>query len=69
MKEVKTVSVDLDIGDLMSLIEYCHKMADSIPKEVYDRPTAAGTTFRDTVKKYRNKAYKFSEILNETWPK
>ncbi len=69
MRTTTTVSVELDIGDLMGLIEHCHKMADSIPEERYDLPTMAGTTFRDTVKMYKDKAANFYEILNEVWPK
>lgn len=69
MREKKTVSVELDIGELMGLIEYCNKMSRSIPPELYDNPTLHGSTFGETAKKYKDRATELYELLNAAWPK
>lgn len=65
----KTVNVELHIDELMELVGYCNKMADSIPEEMYDQPTMSGTTFGDTVKKYRDRSDELYTLLNRAWPK
>lgn len=65
----KTVSVDLHIDELMELVSYCNKMADSIPEEIYDNPTMAGTTFGDTARKFRERSDELYTLLNRVWPK
>lgn len=69
MKSKATVSVELNIGELMSLIEFNNKLADSIPESQYNDPTMAGTTFGDTARKCRKRAEELYYILNETWEK
>jgi hypothetical protein len=63
------VSVELDIGEMFSLIEYHYKIAESIPKELYPTMTAAGHTFEVTANKHIRRQRELSGILNETWPK
>lgn len=69
MRAKKTVNVELDIGELTGLIDYCTKMADSIPKHLYDTPTRSGGTFGEAVKSYRDRADELYELLDRIWPK
>lgn len=62
-------NVDLNIEELMQLIDFCYERANSIPKNRYNDPTAAGTTFGDTAKKYRDRGNELHRLLNTVWPK
>jgi hypothetical protein len=68
MRTKTTTTVELDIGELMALIEYNKKMADSIHPDSYDDMSMAGHTFGETVVRYRKRATELFGILSEVWP-
>jgi hypothetical protein len=69
MRNKTTAAVEVHIDELMELVSYCNKMANSIPEDMYNDPTMAGTTFGQTVQEYRNRAEYFYNILSRVWPK
>ena len=69
MRVNKKVNIDVSIGELMGLIDFNNKMAESIPPSNYDLMSRDGITFGESVSKYKKRAEDLYEILNEVWPK
>ena len=66
---MEKVSVDLDIGELMGLIDYHWEIFNGIPKERYSQMTMAGHTLEVTAMKHKRRATELRNLLDETWPK
>lgn len=69
MGERETIQIEVGVGELMALINYCNQVADGIPKDIYDVYSLKGVTFGQTVQKYKQRADELYEILSEKWPK
>lgn len=69
MSSPKTVTVELGIGELMSLIHYNRDIVDHIPAERYHQMTMAGHTLGVTAQKHKDRLRELEDLLHNTWPK
>lgn len=69
MTDPHKVSVELDIGELMGLIDYHWSIFRSLPKERYSQMTMAGHTLEVTAMKHKERAQELRNLLDEKWPK
>ena len=59
----------LTIDEVNALIDYHQKLYEGIPKDLYDRMTAAGHTLGVTAKNQLKRVKELVELRDTIWPK